>query len=150
MFKGGTAIIMAAILACNNETGVVFHADGQQPRIRSSANRGVARRLWLADSFEGLPDPSWNAADMGGKQEAWDSLSKKWTASTSQLEENFQKFGSWWRKLPGVAEGRLGGWVNPLAWQKETLVGWFKDTLPTAPIEKVAFLRCDADMVSDM
>jgi len=140
---------MAAILACNNETGTVPNADGL-PHIRSSANGGLPRRLWLADSFEGLPNPSWNAADLGGKQEAWVSLSKKWTASTAQLEENFEKFGGWWHELPGVSEGRLGGWLNPLAWQKETLVGWFKDTLPAAPIEKVAFLRCDADMVSYM
>jgi hypothetical protein len=60
VFRGGTAIIMHSILACNNETD---------------------RTLWLADSFAGLPKPEWHEGDLGGKQEAWDGLSRKWTAS---------------------------------------------------------------------
>jgi hypothetical protein len=147
VFKGGTAIIMAAVLACNNETGFVATGRGGLPRLRSAANGGLPRVLWLADSFAGLPSPAWNEADLGGKQEAWAALSKKWTASTDQVEKNFAKFGVWWRALPDVASGRLGGWANPLAWRRETLAGWFKDTLPAAAVEQVAFLRCDADMV---
>lgn len=50
VFRGGTAIIMNAILACNNVTD---------------------RTLWLADSFAGLPNPEWHEGDQGGKQEVF-------------------------------------------------------------------------------
>jgi hypothetical protein len=51
----------------------------------------------------------------------------------------------WYGELPGVVRGRLGSWNDA---RRKILAGWFKDTLTVAPIEKVSFLRCDADMYS--
>jgi hypothetical protein len=172
VFTGGTAIIMNAVLSCNG-------ALGNAGSIGASGNGASERTLWLADSFEGLPDPAWNPGDStagGVKQEAWEHLSKKWTASQKQLFKNFGKVGAWWATVPGVAAGRLGAWASPLPpaslvssssaamgsligggggggggggpARVQVLAGWFKDTLPSAPIGAVSFLRCDADMYS--
>ena len=146
VFKGGTAFLMAAVLACNNET---------------------ERRLWLADSYRGLPDPTWHAGDMaetgGGKQANWKGLSKKWTASVDTVMENFASQQRRWRDLlmqapegtPGKEDWARGGRAQRFGhfdFQKQAgiLEGWFKDTLKesAAKIGSISFLRCDADMYS--
>jgi O-methyltransferase len=130
VFTGGTAIIMFGIMACNNAT---------------------ERTLWLADSFEGLPEPK--ASDLAATHEDWGSLSKKWTTGERKLHSNFANFNqnvyqSWVAAREGSsASHQLGAWNEE--GQKKILAGWFADTLPTAPLSNgIAFLRCDADMYS--
>jgi O-methyltransferase len=87
---------------------------------------GVTNRtVWLADSFEGLPKPNVDLypADKGDEFHSFAELS----VSVAEVKANFEKYGL------------LDAQVNFLA-------GWFKDTLPLAPIEKIALLRLDGDM----
>lgn len=83
------------------------------------------RRVWVADSFEGLPKPDGTkyAADRGDKHHELKFLA----ISQEEVEANFAVYGL-------------------LDEQVKFLKGWFKDTLPTAPIEKLAILRLDGDM----
>jgi O-methyltransferase len=80
------------------------------------------RSVWLADSFEGLPAPSLDA-DRG--YDLSESIYNK--VSLEQVKEAFRRFGF------------LDAQVN-------FLKGWFKDTLPTAPIGRLAILRTDGDL----
>jgi O-methyltransferase len=88
------------------------------------------RKIWVADSFEGLPKPEsepdrYLNQDLGDLHHTYKELS----VSLEQVKENFSKY-------------------NLLDEQVVFLKGWFKDTLPTAPIEKIALLRLDGDMYS--
>ncbi len=93
------------------------------------ASRGVTdRTVWVADSFEGLPPPSADDKAHGGKdpdhsQEAYLKV------SLEQVQENFRRFG--------LLDGQV-----------RFLKGWFRDTLPAAPIERLALLRLDGDLYS--
>lgn len=104
VWRGGSAIFMRAVL---KQLGV---AD---------------RRVWVADSFEGLPKPT-NPHDRADA--AWDMSENRYLAvSLEQVRANFARFGL-------------------LDDQVHFLKGWFRDTLPTAPIERLALLRLDGDM----
>lgn len=83
------------------------------------------RSVWVADSFEGLPkpNPELYPADQGDRHHKAEELS----VSLEQVQENFRKF-------------------HLLDEKVQFLKGWFRDTLPTAPIEKLAVLRLDGDM----
>ena len=83
------------------------------------------RRVWVADSFQGLPppEPAHYPADAGDRHSEMTQLA----VSLGQVQENFRKY-------------------DLLDNQVEFLKGWFKDTLPTAPIERIAVLRLDGDM----
>lgn len=81
------------------------------------------RTVWVADSFEGLPVP--DSVDDG-----WDlSATEILKVSLEKVKDNFRKF-------------------DLLDDQVKFLKGWFCDTLPTAPIDKLAILRLDGDMYS--
>jgi O-methyltransferase len=87
---------------------------------------GVTDRcVWAADSFEGLPkpEPRQYPADEGDQHFTHDELA----VGVEQVKHNFRRYGL-------------------LDDQVRFLVGWFKDTLPTAPIEQIAVLRLDGDM----
>ena len=85
------------------------------------------RQVWVADLFEGLPKPD------GRYQQ--DERDLHWTKNDylgiplDQVKTNFARYG--------LLDDRV-----------RFLKGWFKDTLPTAPIEKLAILRLDGDMYS--
>lgn len=83
------------------------------------------RRVWVADSFAGLPPPdvSRAPADRDDKHHRYDDLA----VSLEQVQENFRTF-------------------SLLDEQVRFLKGWFKDTLPGAPIERLAVCRLDGDM----
>jgi O-methyltransferase len=81
------------------------------------------RCVWVADSFEGLPKPKdasdgWDYSDIGYLK-----------VSLAEVQANFQRFG--------LLDDRV-----------RFLKGWFADTLPKAPIERLAVLRLDGDMYS--
>jgi O-methyltransferase len=83
------------------------------------------RQVWVADSFEGLPRPNPERfpADAGA---TW-HLHKRLAVSLEQVRANFKRYGL-------------------LDDQVHFLRGWFRDTLPNAPITKLAVLRLDGDM----
>jgi O-methyltransferase len=87
---------------------------------------GDAQRVvWAADSFRGLPKPD---ADRY-PADAWIRL---WTepdlaVSLDEVRANLARYG--------LLDDRV-----------RFLVGWFRDTLPTAPIQRLAVLRLDGDM----
>ncbi len=83
------------------------------------------RVVWVADSFEGLPPPSPDKypADAGLDLHENEQLA----VSIEEARRNFARYGL-------------------LDDQVRFLKGWFKDTFPTAPIEKLAVLRLDGDL----
>ena len=83
------------------------------------------RRVWLADSFEGLPkaDAEKYPADNFVDFSSIDLLK----VSLEVVQENFSQ-------------------LDLLDDQVKFLKGWFKDTLPNAPIKQLALLRLDGDM----
>lgn len=104
VWRGGASILMRAILAAHNVQN---------------------RRVFVADSFQGLPEP-----DLGRyPQDKGDTLHKEefLAVSQEQVAANFKKYGL-------------------LDEQVVFLKGWFKDTLPAAPITQLAVMRLDGDM----
>jgi O-methyltransferase len=83
------------------------------------------RRVFAADSFEGLPAP--NAASYPADAGDLHHQFKELAISLEQVQANFAKY-------------------DLLDEQVVFLKGWFKDTLPAAPLEKLAILRLDGDM----
>jgi hypothetical protein len=88
------------------------------------------RAVWVADSFEGLPKPDperfpKEARAVAGKTIAEDY--KNFAASLEEVQANFRAYGL-------------------LDDQVHFLKGWFKDTLPDAPIKKLAVARLDGDL----
>jgi O-methyltransferase len=83
------------------------------------------RTVWVADSFSGLPEPDIDAypEDAGSYFHQVDFLK----VSLDEVKKNFAKY-------------------DLLDDQVKFLVGWFKDTLPSAPIKKLALMRLDGDM----
>ena len=104
VWRGGACIFMRAIL--------------QAYGIRD-------RRVFVADSFAGLPppDPYRYPADAGDPHHTYAPLA----VPLEQVRTNFAKY-------------------DLLDEQVVFLKGWFKDTLPQAPIERLAVLRLDGDM----
>jgi cephalosporin hydroxylase len=83
------------------------------------------RKVWLADSFQGLPksDPAHYPADMGLDLSQHDYLS----VGVQQVRHNFERYGL-------------------MDEQVNFIVGWFRDTLADAPIDNLAVLRLDGDL----
>ncbi len=83
------------------------------------------RVVWVADSFEGLPapNPEKYPLDRGDTHHEIKFLA----VSREEVQYNFAKYGL-------------------LDNQVRFLKGWFKDTLPVAPIDKLALMRLDGDM----
>jgi len=102
VWRGGCCILMRGILKAYGDT---------------------TRKVFVADSFEGLPPPTWS-------QDAGDDHSThnaQLAVSIEQVKENFRRY-------------------DLLDDQVVFLKGFFKDTLPTAPIQSLAVLRLDGDM----
>ena len=83
------------------------------------------RKVWAADSFEGLPEPDTATypADAGDTHHTYDELA----VSLDTVRANFDAYG--------LLDDQVG-----------FLKGWFRQTLPHAPIAKLAVLRLDGDM----
>jgi len=83
------------------------------------------RKVWLADSFEGLPRPNPRdyPADQGDEHYKYDFL----RVGVEEVKSNFGKYGLLDDSVIFVK-------------------GWFKDTLPTLQISSIAVLRLDGDM----
>lgn len=82
------------------------------------------RTVWMADSFQGLPKPRpEHPADAGDKHWTQPFLA----VSLEEVKRNFARYD--------MLDDRV-----------RFLEGWFSDTLPAAPIDKLAVLRADGDM----
>ncbi len=88
--------------------------------------RGVTDRIvWAADSFEGLPPPNPEKYPEDVKIKFHGH--KELAVSLEEVQNNFRRYGL-------------------LDDQVRFLKGWFRDTLPNAPVERLAVLRLDGDM----
>lgn len=91
---------------------------------------GQTRRLvWAANSFEGLPEPDAEKYPREAKAYRSAAMRKHYRHLAVGLEEVRRNF---------AAYGMLDDGVR-------FLQGWFKDTLPTVPIERLALMRLDGD-----
>ncbi|MEV0056723.1 TylF/MycF/NovP-related O-methyltransferase [Saccharopolyspora shandongensis] len=90
------------------------------------AHRDHDRVVWVADSFQGIPTttPESHPAD---RELALHEYNDVLAAPKSTVEENFRCYG--------LLDDQVG-----------FLAGWFRDTLPGAPIERLALLRLDGDL----
>jgi hypothetical protein len=104
VWRGGACILMKGFLSVNEITD---------------------RKVFVADSFRGLPTPDAQKypADAGDKHHTFSYLA----VSREQVEDNFRRFGL-------------------LDSQVVFLEGWFKDTLPKLPTQRLALIRLDGDM----
>ena len=104
VWRGGATILIAAILNAYNIND---------------------KKVWVADSFEGLPKPN----EIKYPQDKGDThhTKKRLAVSLEEVKQNFKNY-------------------DLLSEQIVFLKGWFKDTLPTAPIEKLSLIRLDGDM----
>lgn len=103
-WRGGAAIFMRAALEAFGDT---------------------KRRVWVADSFQGLPKPDSDKypADKGLDWSRFHQLA----VSLDSVKKNFE-------------------WYGMLDDRVIFLPGWFRDTLPRAPIERLALIRLDGDL----
>lgn len=87
----------------------------------------IDRMVWVADSFEGLPPPDMETypQDAGDFHHTFELL----RVPLEDVKANFAKYCL-------------------LDDQVRFLKGWFKDTLPHAPIGRLAVMRLDGDMYS--
>ena len=104
VWRGGASIFMRGVLASADVTD---------------------RKVYVADSFRGLPapKPGLHAADHRDEHHRMKYLA----VSQDEVRANFERYGL-------------------LDEQVVFLEGWFSDTLPAAPIAKLAILRLDGDM----
>jgi O-methyltransferase len=103
VWRGGATIFMRAMLKVREDT---------------------SRRVWVADSFRGLPKPDPRyPADI----ETDLSMVSQLAVSLDTVKSNFARYGL-------------------LDDQVCFIEGWFRDTLPTAPIDRLSILRLDGDL----
>jgi O-methyltransferase len=104
VWRGGSSIFMRAVLKAYGD---------------------CSRKVWLADSFCGLPqpDPARYPVDRGDTLWTYQELA----ISLEEVKANFSRYGL-------------------LDEQVEFLPGWFRDTLPSASITRLAVLRLDGDL----
>ncbi len=103
--QGGAAIFLRALQ--------VAHGQGK-------------RRLWVADSFRGLP-PLRDEADVACGRDFSEPAAPLMAFSLEGVRDHFLRYGL------------LDGGVS-------FLPGWFAETLPGAPVGPLAILRIDADI----
>jgi O-methyltransferase len=104
VWRGGCTILMRAILKAYHVTD---------------------KRVWVADSFQGLPrpDPGKYVDDAGDPH--WQR--KELAVGIEEVRANFARYGL-------------------LDDQVRFLHGWFRDTLPSAPVSALSVVRLDGDM----
>jgi O-methyltransferase len=121
-----TAVILDNVPGDLVETGVWRGGASILMRAVLKAYDDRTRSVWLADSFEGLPRPAPVDFPADTDDQHW-TLAKYLAVPRHLVEGNFKRYGL-------------------LDEQVKFLPGWFRDTLPTAPIERIAVLRLDGDM----
>jgi hypothetical protein len=105
VWRGGACIFMRAVLAAWEEP---------------------ERRVWVADSFRGLPEPDLTRYPLDRGAEILSTYAEL-AVSADQVRANFASYG--------LLDERV-----------MFLEGWFSESLPRAPVERLAVLRLDGDM----
>lgn len=108
VWRGGATIFMRAVLKAYGVTD---------------------RRVWVADSFAGLPEPDAALFPIEAKFHNTPlvrNVYKNFAVDLETVKENFARYG--------VLDDAV-----------RFLKGWFKDTLPGAPIDRLAVMRLDGD-----
>jgi hypothetical protein len=108
VWRGGATIFMRAVLKAHEITD---------------------RVVWVADSFEGLPEPDPQKYPLEAKTHAGAVMNKSYRHFAVSLEEVQRNF---------MAYGMLDDQVR-------FLKGWFSDTLLSAPIKVLSIMRLDGD-----
>jgi Macrocin-O-methyltransferase (TylF) len=103
VWRGGACIFMRAVLKAHGVTD---------------------RRVWVADSFRGLPAPDLDRYPIDVQLQA---IAGKLAVTQDKVKGNFQRYGL-------------------LDDQVCFLEGWFKDTLCSASISQLAVMRLDGDL----
>lgn len=89
------------------------------------AYRDTSRTVWVADSFRGVPRPNAQEYPADRGDTLWSQA--ELAVSLETVKANFAKYGL-------------------LDAQVRFLAGWFRDTLPGAPIHRLAVMRLDGDL----
>ena len=93
--------------------------------------RPRSRQVWVCDSFEGLPEADlacYPADEQFERRSPLDhALNHSLSVSVEQVAANFERYG--------LLDARV-----------HFVKGWFKKTLPTASIDRIAVLRLDGDL----
>ena len=108
VWRGGASIFMRGVL---------------------KAHAATDRLVWVADSFEGLPEPDPEQFPLEAKVQSGPVMQRAYHNFAVGLDEVKRNF---------AAYGLLDDQVR-------FLKGWFKDTLPTAPIGALSLMRLDGD-----
>lgn len=90
------------------------------------------RCVWVCDSFQGLPEPDLERYPHDEELQMPDRFSKNimdalLAVPVEKVQANFERYG--------LLDDRV-----------RFLEGWFRDTLPDAPIDRIAVLRLDGDL----
>lgn len=104
VWRGGTCIFMRGVLKALGVTD---------------------RKVWVADSFRGLPPP--NPEKYPADADEWMHRATELAISQEQVRANFTRFD--------MLDDQVG-----------FIEGYFSETLHKAPIERLAVLRLDGDM----
>ncbi|HXF98340.1 MAG TPA: TylF/MycF/NovP-related O-methyltransferase [Gaiellaceae bacterium] len=104
VWRGGASIFMRGVLAAYGDTG---------------------RRVFVADSFQGLPKPDPETFPQDEGDRLW--TRPELAVPMEEVKANFERYGL-------------------LDDQVQFLPGWFRDTLPSAPVNRLALLRLDGDL----
>ncbi len=83
------------------------------------------RTVWAADSFQGLPRPDPGRWPQDAGNDYWKD--PELAVSLEVVKSNFRRY-------------------ELLDDQVQFIAGWFRDTLPAAPMERLAILRLDGDL----
>jgi hypothetical protein len=83
------------------------------------------RKVWVCDSFRGLPIP--NLRKYPADRNSLFVLARSLAVSFDQVKANFEKYGL-------------------LDDQVVFVKGWFRDSLPSLPVQRLSLLRLDGDM----
>lgn len=107
------------------ETGVWRGGATIFMRAIMEAYADSTRTVWVADSFQGVPPPDKKRYPIDAKVGL--HKDKTLVIPVEEVQANFRRYGL-------------------LDDQVRFLPGWFKDTLPTAPIDRLAVARLDGDL----
>lgn len=119
-----TQIFAAGVEGDFLEAGVCQGGASIFMRALQVAHGEEHRRMWVADSFEGLPAPRTEAdAGLDFTEERMPWLA----ASLTAVQDNFRTY-------------------DLLSEQVCFVAGWFSETLPSSEVGKIALLRIDADL----
>ena len=83
------------------------------------------RCVWVADSFEGVPPPDPEKYPLDARLKYHEF--KELAISLEEVQENFRRYDL----------------LDEQVW---FVKGWFRDTLPVAPVQRLAVLRLDGDL----